>query len=370
MAVDVPTFAAAIDKVYQDVSSQPVVADRDVRLGERGKLQYMEQKFQQKLQRARAAFLQEFRNHAVVVENEVRKIREQLTATLEEKYGEKIASLREQAAEAVGLVQKHRDEIAQLKKLAAAQETYLAAVRHRWGVQDKERLMAEVQRLLKELDEAKTESAELSHQLLCRDELVAQLGSELSALEETLQKQASASEQERHRLEDQLRELREEMQTQQEVFREHLSLYEERFMEYRAKTTAELEIQDILNNRRAEALALMEEERQRHIRARTKPTSRIGPVEEERFQPYELAKSTRYRVDDMGMDTSWRGYQLSDVHLGPPARKAPPKFNVERIRKVVPAPGRDPGSDTARQGGAEMRLLEPDANSVPTTSRR
>merc|ERR1711920_1001486 len=128
-------------------------------LSERGTMQHIEQKFQQQLQRARAAFLQEFRNHSVVVESEVKKIREELTEKLEVKYGDKINSLVEQNAEGVLLVQKHKDEIAQLKHLVSAQETYLSAVRHRWGLENKEKLRAEIQVLKEELDTARKENA-------------------------------------------------------------------------------------------------------------------------------------------------------------------------------------------------------------------
>lgn len=93
----------------------------------------------------------------------------------------------------------------------------------------------------------------------------------------------------------------------------------------------------------------MEEERKRHIQARTKPSARIGPAggaeePEPGCAKYELAKDSRYRVDKMGMDTSWKDYQfgetalpntsytvLSDRH---PVRKPPlPRLQAERARK-------------------------------------
>lgn len=343
MAADVATFNAALDKAYKTFSTQEVRIDpKEVRgLSERKTMQHAEQRFQQQLQRARAAFLQEFRNHSVVVESEVRKIREELTEKLEEKYGEKIATLRNQVADADALVQKHKEEIAQLKGLAAAQETYLAAVRHRWGLEQKEKLRAEINSLKEELEAAKHENQELSHQLMCRDELVAQLGAELEALEGELKRQAGTFAEEKRVCDERLRGLRLEMQQEQDQFKQHLQAYEEKFAEYRAKTDAELQIQDILNNRRSEALANMEEERQRHIKARTKPSTRIGPDNEEdaaegHFEMYELPKNSRYRVDDMGMDTSWRDYKLDTdlLQVNPPARvkPRPPKFQVTRNR--------------------------------------
>lgn len=367
MSADVGKLSGAIDKVYKTFSTQEVQFDsKELRgLSERGTMQYIEQKFQQQLQRARAAFLQEFRNHSVVVESEVRKIREELTEKLEVKYGDKINSLVEQNAEGVLLVQKHKDEIAQLKHLATAQETYLSAVRHRWGLEHKEKLRAEIQVLKEELDSAKKENADLAHQLMCRDELVAQLGSELSALEGELKKQAGGFAEEKRAYDERLRGLRLEMRQQQDQFKEHLAEYEASFAEYRAKTAAELQIQDVLNNRRSEALGLMEEERTRHIKARTKPSARIGAEDETedeaRFEQYDLAKGTCYRVDDMGMDTSWRDYQLKNLQLVAGKRKPKPaNFKVERTRGApllagigspAPTPNRSTGASPADQTG-------------------
>merc|ERR1711988_905590 len=126
---------------------------------------------------------------------------------------------------------------------------------------------------------------------MCRDELVAQLRAELSTLEGELKRQAGTFAEEKRAYDERLRGLRLEMRNQQDQFKEHLRNYEDKFSEYRAKTTSELEIQDILNNRRSEALASMEEERQRHIKARTKPSKRIADGEDEKdrtCEPYEL----------------------------------------------------------------------------------
>lgn len=342
MAGDVAKFANAIDKVYKTFSTQEVHLDRKEMkgLGERGTVQYIEKKFQQQLQRARSAFMQEFRNHSVVVENEVKKIREELTRSLEVKYGEQVAGLKQQAEQADKLVSKHRDEIAHLKSLAAAQEAYLTAARHRWGLEQRERLRGEITSLREEVETLRRESGDLSHQLMCRDELVAQLRAELSALEGELKSQAGTFADEKRAYDERVRALRLEMRNQQDQFKEHLRTYEERFSEYRAKTMSELEIQDILNKRRSEALALMEEERQRHIKARTKPSARIGEVPdaeaESRYESYELVKDSRYRVDDMGMDTGWRDYQLGDLQLvSTKKRSGVPKFRVDRGKKNV-----------------------------------
>jgi chromosome segregation ATPase len=344
MAADVTQFTNAVDKVYKTFSTQEVHLDkREMKgLGERGTIRYIEDKFQQQLQKARSAFIAEFRNHSVVVESEVQKIRKELTASLELKYGEQIAELKQQAEQCDKLVSKHQDQIAHLKSLAAAQEAYLTAARHRWGLEQREKLRAEIQSLRDELEASRREGGDLSHQLMCRDELVAQLRGELSNLEVELKKQAGTQQEEKHAYEERLRGLRLEMRQQQDQFKEHLRSYEDRFSEYRAKTTSELQIQDILNTRRSEALSAMEEERLRHIKARTKPTARIGnredldeSQEQIKFEP-AVIKDARYRVDDMGMDTSWRDYQLADLQLVPPNRKpGVPKFRVHRGKQSV-----------------------------------
>jgi hypothetical protein len=279
-----------------------------------------------------------------VVESEVRKIREELTKILELKYGEQIAGLKQQAELADKLVSKHRDEIAHLKGLAAAQESYLTAARHRWGLEQRERLRIEIGSLREELDSSKAETGDLLHQLMCRDELVAQLRGELSQLETELKRQAGVFAEEKRSYDEKQRGLRLEMRNQQDQFKEHLRDYEVRFSEYRAKTSSELQIQDILNHRRSEALANMEEERQLHIKARTKPSARIGEVPEtqnvDTCGPYELVKGTRYRVDPMGMDTGWRDYQLGGLQLVPPKIKkhALPKFRVDKGGGKVSGP--------------------------------
>eukprot|EP00928_Gymnodinium_smaydae_P062970 TRINITY_DN46686_c0_g1_i1.p1 TRINITY_DN46686_c0_g1~~TRINITY_DN46686_c0_g1_i1.p1 ORF type:complete len:389 (+),score=97.06 TRINITY_DN46686_c0_g1_i1:48-1169(+) len=371
MVANVGQFTAAIDKVYKNFSTEEVHIDRkELRgLGDRSAQQLVAERFQQQLLRARAAFLQEFRNHAVQVDAEVKKIREQISAKLEEEYGDKIAQLRQKGAETAALVAKHLDEIAQLKRLTSSQESYLAAVRHRWGLETKERLRGEIDGLKEQAEVARKEIASLSHQLLCRNELVAQLGSELTSSREELERHVGAFADERREYEEKIRSLRLDMKQQQEAFDKTLKEYELKFCEYRAKTTSELQIQDIIGKRRAEALALMEEERQRHLIARSKPTPRIGigpdGEEEPRCAPYEMCSDTRYRVDDMGMDTSWRDYRLTetDAHFEANDRRnqkrTVPKFRVERLRNppkgisvLAPTPGHVPTAAMAVDGVA------------------
>lgn len=158
--------------------------------------------------------MQEFRNHSVVVENEVRKKHEELTAELEAKHGDKMALLKKQAADCTALFAKHEDEIAYLKSLVTAQEAYLRAVRHRWGLEQKEQLNAEIQSLKQEMDKLQEENTDLSHQLMCRDELVAHLRGEMSSLDVELKRQASSFTEEKRACDDKMRMLRLEMKQQ------------------------------------------------------------------------------------------------------------------------------------------------------------
>eukprot|EP00931_Biecheleriopsis_adriatica_P005444 TRINITY_DN106967_c0_g1_i1.p1 TRINITY_DN106967_c0_g1~~TRINITY_DN106967_c0_g1_i1.p1 ORF type:complete len:392 (+),score=101.75 TRINITY_DN106967_c0_g1_i1:90-1265(+) len=381
MAADVAKFQTSLDRVFKTFSTQePQLDTKEMKgLGERGTQQYIEQKFQAHLQRARAAFLQEFRNHAVVAESEVRKIRDELTSKMEEKYGDQISTLRDQLAHSESLVHAHRAEIAQLKSLSAEQETYLTAARHHF--ENKDQLHDEMAQLKEQAKNARDQIGDLTHQLECRDELVLQLGGELSELEKELKQQAGSIAEEKRELDERWLGLKKEMEQQQRKFAAHLKEYEEQFKQYRAKTSAELQMQEILNRRLTEALDAMEKERALHIKARTKPTPRIGEEDpeaqemmaalEERCVPYEMEKDARYRVDDMGMDTSWRDYRMTEHQIMlPPHKKKPPSFKVERIRRVVPTPGRwGSGDDTGRVDfrstmPANMRQLPPTLPSV------
>lgn len=380
MASDVARFALALDKVYKTCSTQEVQLDKaEMRgLGERDSAKYIEKKFQEQLQRARGAFLHEFRNHSVVVENEVRKIRVELTEKFEEKYGEKISSLNEQLAEASVSSQKQREEITHLKSLVIAQESYLTAVRHHWGMEQRDKLKSDLQSTTEALDGARTQVKDLTWELECRDDLVTQLQGELSALEENLSREAGNFVEEKRGYDEKIRSLKLELSKQQDHYKEQVKQYDEKFAEYRAKTAAELQIQEILNHRRSEALALMEEERQRHIKARMKQTRRIGDAGEDsdadggtaiNYQDYTLS-SVPYRVDHMGMDTSWRDYQLQDVQLVPPARQHKlPKFNVVRADRLAKSANLGPSApvptDTPRQVAVRPQTL-----SLPPTGGR
>lgn len=387
MVADVAEFSEAVDRVYKTFSTQEVSLDRKEMkgMGERGMLQYVEQKFQQQLQRARGAMLQEFRNHSVVVESEVRRIRDELTERLEEKYGSIIAGLKRHAEECDRLVARHKDEIQHLKGLATAQEAYLTAVRHRWGLEQRERLLAEIQALREDLDASRRDAEDLSHQLLCRDELVAQLRNELAALEAELKRQGAAFAEEKRVYDERLRGLRLEMRQQQDQFKEHLRNYEEKFAEYRDKTNEELQIQGILNSRRSEALNLMEEERQRHIKARTKPTPRIGQQAEEVVEEggdaaaAPTVKGVRYRVDEMGMDTGWHDYHVDELPLVPLLQhqqlhgrktRPPPNFHAGRIAATRRAISNPVAGHLGQHAPTSPQVLLPTAGRLKDSSPR
>mmetsp|Transcript_81939 Transcript_81939/g.162752 ORF Transcript_81939/g.162752 Transcript_81939/m.162752 type:complete len:398 (+) Transcript_81939:58-1251(+) len=355
MTRDVTEFSNALSSVYKRHSVlEPQLQQQELRnLSERERkmLHRAEQRLQQQLQTAQAAFLQEFRNHSVVVRREVDKIREQLRIKFEEDYKTQIQCLHQQLEEERAQREKHKAEISKLKCAAIAQDAYTRA--HRLGLDKKEELRSRIQELEEEMAVVKKEGAELARQLSRRNDLVAQLDADVSGLREELRKQVANSAHERQSWEGLINGLRQEMSQQQEHFGIHLREYETKFEEYRAKTAAELQIQEILNARRSAALVDMEEERLRHIKAKEKPTQRVvatdvppemdtalgepDPDSEQALQnstaeaPYDIMNVSRYRVDDMGMDTSWRDYQPRTSFLGPQDRKTLfPKFQVER----------------------------------------
>jgi len=356
MTKDVAEFSDALNKVYKRLSVlEPQLQQQELRnLSERERkvLHRAEQRLQQQLQTAQAAFLQEFRNHSVVVQREVDKIREQLRAKFEEDYNKQIESLRQQLEEEKAQCAKHKAEISKLKCAAIAQDAYTTAMRHRLGLDKKEELRSRIKELEEELAVVKKEGAELSRHLSRRNEMVTQLDGERAGLREELRKQVAHAAHERESWEGLIDGLKQEMSQQQEHFSVHLRAYESKFEEYRAKTAAELQIQEILNARRSEALVHMEEERLRHITAKKKPSPRLGDADvlpeadtalqdpaSEAFlhnptaeaPPYDIANVARYRVDDMGMDTSWRDYQPRTSARLPQGRKTLfPKFQVER----------------------------------------
>lgn len=333
MAADVAKFSAAIDKVWKTFSTQEVLDRRELKeLAERDIVQYVDQRFQEHLQRARGAFLQEFRNHSVVVESEVRKIRAELTEQLEQEYGEKIAHWKNQSEQSFALLSKRAEEIAQLKSLTIAQETYISAVRHRLSCEQTEKLQNEIRELNVELQRAKRDGAELSHELVCSDELVSLLREEVDMSAAELDSQKREWQEEQRVAEERHSSTLFEMDLQLEACNDERERQDKRFAEHREQTSRELQVQEILNARRSQALALMEEEREMHTLARTKPSPRIGPDGD---KPYSLAKNSRYRVDHMGMSTSWREYELTERQGGAASRKPKvPKFRVDRHRHV------------------------------------
>lgn len=332
MSTNAARVSVAIDKVYKTCFTQDQPLDlndqKDMKgLSERVIVQYVKPKFQQQLQRVRCAFQEEFANHSVVAESEVRKIRDELSEKLEEKYSEKMNTLRRQAAAYSSLIMTHQDEICHLKGVAESQAVSLSAVRQRLGLEQRDQLKAEIQSLKKELEKFKCKNVDLSHKVSGLDNLVAELRSgELALSEELARKKENAAEAKRTH-EEEIRSLRQEMDEQRERFECHLNAHNQYFIEYKEKTSAQLLAQEILNTRRSEALTSMEEERERYLNARVKQSPRSRPLKE---MPCELVPCARYRVDEMGMDVSWREYKLGDSQFSLPLTRAKPP----RMRKI------------------------------------
>jgi len=282
-------------------------------------IQYIQQKFQQQLQRARNAFQQEFRNHAVVPKREVRKIHHELTERLEEKYGEKLEALRKQSVEYSTEVSTHKDEISRLKSLSAAQEAQLTFMKHHLGLEQKDHLKSEVQCLDDDLKRLKNENNELSQRSCELDKLVVQLRQGATALKTELAWQEEQSTEEELAHSELARSLRQEIREQQEQYEVQVKMSEASFAEYRGKMSSELKIREILSSRRSEALQLMEEERQRHIKSRTKPTPRIGSM---------VDTKTLRHADNMSMDAFSRVRATDELHL-----PSPPRLQQRHIQK-------------------------------------
>lgn len=130
-------------------------------------------------------------------------------------------------------------------------------------------------------------------------------------------------------LEERCRILRNEQRANEELAAKRKAEYEEVFAEYQEAMAKELKVTNIISSRRAEALKLMEEERERHLKARTKPTPRIGVD----FHDYEL-EPAEYEKDAMGMDTSWKRAR-PPYTIATPRR---PTFTVDRRRRGATQP--------------------------------
>merc|ERR1719253_396371 len=307
----VQELSHAVDKTWKSYSTQEVIP-RHMRFqgGDEAKLaehmRYVEQQYQHQLARARTAFLQQFRNHSVVVESEVKRIRAELEEQLSDKYGEKIQHLQTETAKTAATVKKHREEIDALKQLAMVQEAFIVALRHKWNQEQTEELHAEIDGLKQQNAQLVQDKGDLAQQLFARDSLVNELRAELGKVEAKLERQVSVFTEEKKTMEERYRVLRSDARQAEELATKKQREYEEMFQEYKAMTTKELQIQQILNRRRTEALEQMDEERKRHIQARTKPTPRIG-VE---FADYEL-QPTSFETDALGHDTSWSRWTRS-----------------------------------------------------------
>lgn len=278
MSADITKFNAAVDTIYKTFLIQDVLLDKAEMedLNECKLIQYIQQKYQQQLQRARNAFQQEFRNQAVVAKREVRKIHDELTERLEEKYGEMLEALRKQSVEYSTEVSTHKDEISRLRRLSDAQEGQLTFMTHHLGLEQTDHLKTEVDCLDNDLKRLKNENNELSLRSCELNKFVVQLRQGAAALQKELAWQEEQSTEEERAHSELARVLREEIREQQEQYEVQVKMSEASFAEYRGKVSSELKIREIMGNRCSEALELMEEERKRHIKSQTKPTPRIG----------------------------------------------------------------------------------------------
>eukprot|EP00397_Hematodinium_sp_SG-2012_P022151 GEMP01022934.1.p1 GENE.GEMP01022934.1~~GEMP01022934.1.p1 ORF type:complete len:358 (+),score=85.09 GEMP01022934.1:228-1301(+) len=280
------------------------------------KLQLM---FNENLRKAHAAFLQCFRNHALVVDKEVTKKGIELTEKLEESYGEKLTALRKQAAESASLVLKHKEEVVYLNGLVLAQENLIAAAKHKYDLDKTQNMQEEIEELRCQLEASMQESAHKSFQLSCGEQLIEQLRAEVQEADGVLEAHIRQFEKEKAELERQSSEVRGELKKKREGYKEQLRELQSEFSGYKRDAEKEIEIQSLLNNRRSDALKALESERRRNAAARAKPTTRIGnpeePPDERDYKPYNVLPapgcmpSRVYRVDALGKDQAWKEYR-------------------------------------------------------------
>merc|ERR550514_471817 len=332
MTTDIAEFQHAIDKSWKTFSTQEVMDETAAPPGEASRefMKYVESTYQTQLARARTAFMQLFRNHSVVVESEVKKIRAELEVKLAKQYGDKIQTLQTQTAQMAANMKRYREDMDALKQLTVTQETFIVSLRHRWNQEQGEVMQETITGLNSKVARLEREKESLQQELFARDALVAELRAELLKVETKLERQISVFTGEKKVLDERFRSMRNEARVNEEQGQKKRNEYEEKFLEYQEAREKELRITRILSARRSEALQQMEEERARHLAARTKPTPRIG-IE---FNDYELG-SAEYEKDNMGMDTSWKRCRPTEVFKPSTARGPAPKFVVKRHMKPV-----------------------------------
>jgi outer membrane murein-binding lipoprotein Lpp len=333
MTTDIAEFQHAIDKSWKTFSTQEVMDETAAPPGEASRefMKYVESTYQTQLARARTAFMQLFRNHSVVVESEVKKIRADLEVKLANQYGDKIQTLQTQTAKMANDMKRYREDMDALKQLTVTQETFIVALRHRWNQDQGEEMQETINGLNAKVARLEGDKESLQQELFARDALVQELRAELLKVETKLERQISVFTGEKKVLDERFRALRNESRANEDLSQKKRSEYEEKFLEYQEAREKELRITRILSQRRAEALQQMEEERARHLAARTKPTPRIG-IE---FDDYELG-SIEYEKDAIGMDTSWKRCRPPEVFKPNTARGPAPKFVVQRHVKLMP----------------------------------
>merc|ERR1711990_782767 len=108
-----PEFQEALDAVWGSITqdTQKSVDTLHWQQQQHNSGSQLQATFDENLRRARAAFLQCFRNHAVVVDKEVARIKNDISSSFEEMYGEKITILRNKTAEDASMVSKYKEEV-------------------------------------------------------------------------------------------------------------------------------------------------------------------------------------------------------------------------------------------------------------------
>jgi len=324
----------------------------------------LKQTFDDNLRRAHAAFIQCYRNHAVVVDKEVTRLRKEITTKLEEMYGEKITILRNKTAEDASLVLKYKKEVSFLKGLVTGQENIISSMKQQQDPSKMVTMKEKVRELEKGVQEHARLADDYSFQLTCSTQLVEQLRNELTNAGDVLMFHTRQFNKERKELEQQLMAAQVDSKQKEYAAATVLKENHELFQKFKKKTEKELFLQHILNTRRSEALEQFVEERESLNKTRSKPTPRIGdpdnppcpmkPEDNLLYHKYDVLPSPGrsparvYRIDAMGMNQSWKETKES-IRRGRPHR-----FNMIALPSI-----RDTQSEELNSPERVLPLMNP-----------
>lgn len=348
---DLEQFTKALDENFQSFSSSSVPID----VGETNasgqdfalQLRNLSAKYDQQLQRARAAFIQSFKTHETTVASEVKKIQKEIAQQLDKAYADKIMSLRKISSDSTTMLTKCKDEIAYLKSLASSQEAHIAALRNRWNVEQQDVAPRRVKELDQKLSEAKKQMENYDTEIWSREEMIEML--EQDGKKQQREFQVIVDDLEARN--DQTISLMQAEQKQHAMreaeFHKTLQQFEKRFFDYRSQTEKQLQLGRILLQRKQDALEILEKEREKHERQSVEAPCGLAKIEDYKHMDKGNREPVWYRKDLYGMDESWKEYTVHPPRRPRPgpSRDDPFKPSVRNIFFGPPAPKPKPAQN-------------------------